>query len=87
MKIDEIGVAGYNFGSAGIKCVMNVSYDMPSQSKLFFLFQGLHLYDKLSKNNKCLNQGFFCEITKALRLCLNANFLDYDFVVAVRYSV
>ena len=39
MKFDEIGETAYDFGSAGIKFVMNISYDIPSKSKLsFFAF-------------------------------------------------
>ena len=39
MKIDEIGGTTYNFGCVGIKCVMNISYDIPSKSKtIFFCF-------------------------------------------------
>ena len=42
MKIDEICGAAYNFESVGKKSVMNISYNISSQSKLSFLFQGVH---------------------------------------------
>ena len=43
MKIDEIGGAAHSFGNAVIKCVMNITYDIPSRRHHLFLFQGAFL--------------------------------------------
>ena len=42
MNIDEIGGDASDFGSAGIRYVMNLSDEIPSKSKQFvFLLQGV----------------------------------------------
>ena len=83
-KMDKISWAAYNFASAGIKWVMNISYNILLKTKLSFLFKAVHFCDKSAK---ITNVSFlpFSGNYEAPQLCLYTNFLDHEFVVTVGY--
>ena len=58
MKIDELEVAAYKFWSAGIRYVMNITYDIPSKSKLsFFCLKECNLVVNMHKKSEYLNHA------------------------------
>ena len=69
MKIDEICGATYNFGSAGIKYVKNNSYDIPSNSKLFFFCFKVCIFIVNMQKQQMPQSGLFHQIIKVPQLC------------------
>ena len=68
-KIPKISDVAYNFGSTGIKCVINVSHDIPSNSKLsFFFFKGMHFMVNMQKQQMS-QSGHFPEIIEVSESC------------------
>ena len=88
MKNYEVGGVAYNFRSAGIKHFMKVSYDIPSESKISFLFQRVNVAGKYAKATNPSFRPFprNYECASTMFHCLYANVFDRNLVATVAYQ-